>query len=95
MDDQLPQDQKARLHEVADLMLEIYQILAQMRYLDPAGIEQGPHNIDHLRPLYEKLKIDPAIIYLYSILPYVNTHVAGNMDFFHGAHSQISAARGT
>ncbi|GIJ90925.1 hypothetical protein Asppvi_009890 [Aspergillus pseudoviridinutans] len=84
MDDQLPPDQKARLHEVADLMLEIYQALAQMRYLDPAGIEQGPHNIDHLRPLYEKLKIDPAIIYLYSILPYVNTHVAGNRDFFHG-----------
>ncbi|GIK06693.1 hypothetical protein Aspvir_002343 [Aspergillus viridinutans] len=84
MDDQLPEDQKARLHEVANLMLEIYQTFAQMRYLDPAGIEQGPHNIDHLRPLYEKLKIDPAIIYLYSILPYVNTHVAGNKDFFHG-----------
>ncbi|KAF7167586.1 hypothetical protein CNMCM5623_000892 [Aspergillus felis] len=84
MDDQLPPDQKARLQEVANLMLEIYQTLAQMRYLHPAGIEQGPHNIDHLRPLYEKLKIDPAIIYLYSILPYVNTHVAGNKDFFHG-----------
>ncbi|KAF4163743.1 hypothetical protein CNMCM6936_000455 [Aspergillus lentulus] len=83
MDDQLEPDQKERLHEVADLMLEIYQTLAQMRYLDPAGIEQGPHNIDHLRPLYEKLKIDPAIIYLYSILPYVNRHVAGNEDFFH------------
>ncbi|EAW19923.1 uncharacterized protein NFIA_095430 [Aspergillus fischeri NRRL 181] len=84
MDDRLPPDQKARLHEVADLMLEIYHTLAQMRYLDPAGIEQGPHNIDHLRPLYEKLKIDPAIIYLYSILPYVNRHVAGNEHFFHG-----------
>ncbi|RHZ59259.1 uncharacterized protein CDV56_106248 [Aspergillus thermomutatus] len=84
MDDLLRPDQKARLHEVADLMLEIYQTLAHMRYLDPAGIEQGPHNIDNLRPMYEKLKLDPAIIYLYSILPYVDCDVAGNQDFFHG-----------
>ncbi|RHZ58989.1 hypothetical protein CDV55_101917 [Aspergillus turcosus] len=54
-----------------------------MRYLDPAGIEQGPHNIDNLRPVYETFNLDPAITYLYSILPYVNCHVAGNQDFFH------------
>ena len=27
--------QKAQLHEVADLMLDIYQTLVDMRYLDP------------------------------------------------------------
>ncbi|RLL94672.1 hypothetical protein CFD26_102503 [Aspergillus turcosus] len=84
MADQLPLDQKARLHEVASLILGIYQTLAQMRYLDPAGIEQGRHNIDNLRPMYKTFNLDPAITYLYSILPYVNCHVAGNQDFFHG-----------
>lgn len=76
--------QKARLQQVADLMLDIYETLAEMRYLDPVGIERGPHNIEGLRGLDEELGLDPSIIYLYSILPYINTDEAGKLDFFHG-----------
>lgn len=67
--------QKAQLHEVAQLMLEIYQTLAQMRYLDPKTIQTGPHDISKMRPVYEKHGLDPAIIYLYSILPYVDSKI--------------------
>lgn len=73
--------QKARLHEVADLMLEIYQTLVDMRYLDSVGIIQGPHNMTALEPQFDELDIDPSIRYLYSILPYVDTDAAGNTDF--------------
>ncbi|GAD92276.1 hypothetical protein NFIA_095430 [Paecilomyces variotii No. 5] len=82
--DRLPRVQKARLHEVADSLLEIYQTLAKMRFIDPGGIQKGPHDMKHLLPLYEELGLDPSIIYLYSILPYVDTALAGNSDFFHG-----------
>ncbi|KAJ9143295.1 hypothetical protein NKR23_g6666 [Pleurostoma richardsiae] len=77
-------EQKARLHKVADLLLDIYKTLAEMRYIDPQGIRPGPHNITAIRPLYEKFGLDPAVVYLYSILPYIDTDVAGNSDFFHG-----------
>ncbi|PWY94635.1 hypothetical protein BO94DRAFT_531577 [Aspergillus sclerotioniger CBS 115572] len=80
----ISETQKAQLQEVADLMLEIYQTLARMRYLDPRGIQIGPHNITELRPLYEQHGLDPSIIYLYSILPYVDTAAAGNEDFYNG-----------
>ncbi|KAJ9390866.1 hypothetical protein DTO063F5_1310 [Paecilomyces variotii] len=82
--DQLPPDQKVRLHEVADSLLEIYQTLARMRFIDPEGIQKGPHDIKDLLPLYEEHGLDPSIIYLYSILPYIDTDLAGNRDFFHG-----------
>ncbi|KAL1870047.1 hypothetical protein Plec18167_007565 [Paecilomyces lecythidis] len=82
--DQLPPDQKAQLHEVADCLLEIYQTLAKMRFIDPEGIQKGPHDIKDLLPLYEQHGLDPSIIYLYSILPYIDTARAGNRDFFHG-----------
>ncbi|GLA76990.1 hypothetical protein AtubIFM55763_008868 [Aspergillus tubingensis] len=75
--------QKAQLHEVAQLMLEIYQTLAQMRYLDPKTIQTGPHDISKMRPVYEKHGLDPAIIYLYGILPYVDSQIA-NLNFFDG-----------
>ncbi|QMW44378.1 hypothetical protein G4B11_007798 [Aspergillus flavus] len=84
MDQQLTPTQKANLHEVADLMLEIYQTLANMRFLNPAGIIKGPHNIDNVRELYEKLGLDPSITYLYKILPYIDIFVAGQTDFFQG-----------
>ncbi|PYI00084.1 hypothetical protein BO71DRAFT_424499 [Aspergillus ellipticus CBS 707.79] len=76
--------QKAQLHEVADLMLEIYETLAKLRYLDPQGIKVGPHDISDLRTMYEANGLDPAVIHLYSILPYVDPNAAGNTDFFHG-----------
>ncbi|PYI11754.1 hypothetical protein BO78DRAFT_403127 [Aspergillus sclerotiicarbonarius CBS 121057] len=82
--DGISEVQKAQLQEVADLMLDIYQTLAGMRYLDPRGIQSGPHDITELRPLYEQHGLDPSVIHLYSILPYVDTAAAGNEDFFHG-----------
>ncbi|KAI0473639.1 hypothetical protein GGR56DRAFT_696067 [Xylariaceae sp. FL0804] len=82
----LPPEQKARLHEVADLMLEIYQTLVEMRYLEPEGIIRGPHHIDQeLLAECNKHGLDPAVIYLYSILPYIDEAEAQNRDFFHGS----------
>ncbi|PYI32041.1 hypothetical protein BP00DRAFT_425288 [Aspergillus indologenus CBS 114.80] len=76
--------QKAQLHEVADLMSEIYQTLVEMRYLDPAGVQPAPHNITALERHFEELQIDPTVQYLYSILPYIDTEAAGNRVFLHG-----------
>ncbi|KAK8021756.1 hypothetical protein PG990_006894 [Apiospora arundinis] len=73
---------KARLQRVADLMLEIYQTRAEMRYIDAAAIKRGPHDITHLLPLYQSLELDPAVIYLYSILPYVDQDEAGKREFY-------------
>ncbi|OJK04323.1 hypothetical protein ASPACDRAFT_73967 [Aspergillus aculeatus ATCC 16872] len=82
--DSISHQQKAQLHEVAYLMSEIYQTLVEMRYLDPAGVHTGPHNLTVLEPEFEELQIDPAVQYLYSILPYVDTEAAGNRGFLHG-----------
>ncbi|RAL15788.1 uncharacterized protein BO97DRAFT_383518 [Aspergillus homomorphus CBS 101889] len=79
-----PTHQKAQLHEVADLMLEIYQTLVDMRYLDPMSIQMGPHNLTALNPQFQELDIDPAVQYLYSILPYIDTSLDGTADFLHG-----------
>lgn len=73
--------QKEQLHEAADLLLDIYQILVDMRYLDPFGIIRGPHNMTALEPEFDELDIDPSIRYLYSILPYVDIDAAGNTHF--------------
>ncbi|PCG89448.1 Hypothetical protein PENO1_104650 [Penicillium occitanis (nom. inval.)] len=83
--DQLSEDQKPELHEVADLMLEIYQTLAKMRYIDASEIVQGPHDLTETLSHYDDgetiLGLDPAIKYLYTILPYVmNTKALGWED---------------
>ncbi|MAB46853.1 MAG: hypothetical protein CMN67_15815 [Sphingomonadaceae bacterium] len=82
--DGLSSSQKARLQEIADGMLKIYHILARMSYLDPAYIHPGPHDISSLLPLYQSLKLSPSIIYLYSILPYIDDDEAGLETFFQG-----------
>jgi hypothetical protein len=82
--DGLNSAKKAQLHEIADLMLEIYRTLARMQYLDPSWIREGPHNVDALLPLYHSLGLDPSITYLYSILAYVDTAGAAVVDFFQG-----------
>lgn len=78
--------QKAQLHEVADGMLNIYQTLVRMRYLDAAWICEGPHELaDH--ELYKSLGLDASIIYLYSILPYIDSHdPAAPRDFYDGSY---------
>lgn len=64
----------AQLHEVADLMLEIYHTLVRMRYLDASWICEGSHDIDDaLLAIYRAHGLVDSIIYLYSILPYVDT----------------------
>ncbi|KAK7968829.1 hypothetical protein PG988_007902 [Apiospora saccharicola] len=82
--DALSSETKARLQQVADLMLDIYKTRAEMRFIDAAAIKPGPHDITHLIPLYESLKLDPAIVYLYSILPYVDEVEAGPIEFYMG-----------
>lgn len=79
--------QKAQLHQVADLTLDIYETLARMRFLDPQEIIRGPHQPDQeLLAEYKQHNLDPSIIYLYSILPYVSRDGGfGRVDFFHGS----------
>lgn len=83
--DNLTSSQKKQLHEVADLMLDIYRTLVRMRYLDSSWIIEGPHNIDDLLPMYQSHGLDASIIYLYSILPYVESAWMGRIDFFQGS----------
>ncbi|KAJ5720195.1 hypothetical protein N7493_007073 [Penicillium malachiteum] len=73
--------QQSRLQRVADLMLDIYQELVRMRYLHPAGIQLGPHNMTHLDEAYDELELDASVKYLYSILPYVDTFGSGQQSF--------------
>ncbi|KAH6889382.1 hypothetical protein B0T10DRAFT_404645 [Thelonectria olida] len=76
---------KAQLQEVADGLLAIYQTLADLRFLDPAGIQPGPHNVSReLETLYDEYGLSPSIKYLYSILPYIDGEKAGQKDFFNG-----------
>jgi hypothetical protein len=76
LSDGLTELQKAQLHEVADLMYDFYLTLDEMHYLDKRAISTGPHNLTALKDEFEKQEIDPAIIYLYSILPYVDLEAA-------------------
>ncbi|KAL2210351.1 hypothetical protein CC79DRAFT_1365744 [Sarocladium strictum] len=63
--------QKKQLHEVADGMLLIYRTLARMQYIEDFDITEGPHDMSELLPFCRSLNVDDSIIYLYSILPYV------------------------
>ncbi|KAL4911425.1 hypothetical protein BDW74DRAFT_184774 [Aspergillus multicolor] len=78
--------QKAQAHEVATSLLDIYETLAEMRYLDPDSIQRGPHNITSIETLYtsNNIYLDPTIIYLYSILPYIGEPSVSVSDFLHG-----------
>lgn len=69
--------QKKQLHEVADGMLKIYRTLARMQFIEEFDISQGPHDMSELLPFCKDLNVDDSIIYLYSILPYVE----GGGDF--------------
>ncbi|KAK4506550.1 hypothetical protein PRZ48_000282 [Zasmidium cellare] len=83
----LSEEHKAKLHEVADLMLQIYETLAEMCYVQRAGIIRGPHKItSDMEQQYKDLELDPAIIYLYSILPYIDTTAANADEFFQRSH---------
>ncbi|CAH0018144.1 unnamed protein product, partial [Clonostachys rhizophaga] len=76
-----------RMQEVADLVTDLYETLAEMRYIEPADIKRGPHNItlpgDTMTGSFNH--IEPAIVYLYSILPYVEDKFSGHRNFFRGS----------
>ncbi|KAJ3472937.1 hypothetical protein NLG97_g10621 [Lecanicillium saksenae] len=74
--------EKERLQEVADGMLAIYRTLARIYYLDPEAIEEGPHDITDNIPVYRAYGLDDAVIYLYSILPYVDTSGSQGLGVF-------------
>ncbi|SPO03155.1 uncharacterized protein DNG_05837 [Cephalotrichum gorgonifer] len=75
---------KGQLHEVADLMLVIYRTLVDIRYLHPSWIHEGPHDVDALIPMYRSHGVGDSVIYLYSILPYVDTGGVERVDFLQG-----------
>ncbi|KJZ77418.1 hypothetical protein HIM_03142 [Hirsutella minnesotensis 3608] len=85
--DALTAHQKSQLHEVADLVLEIIRTLIRMRYIctSTVHIREGPHDISNLVPSLVARGLDPAIIYLYSILPYVDANRCGFSTFFQGS----------
>lgn len=83
--DSLSIEQKQNLQEVADLLLRIYETLVNMRYIDPVALIRGPHELDQqLLAEYEKHSLDPAIIYLYGIMPYIDEVETEARDFFQG-----------
>jgi len=91
----LSAEQKERLQEVADLLLGIYQTLVEMRYVHPTAVIRGPHKLnDDILAGYAKCELDSAIVYLYSIMPYIDGMETDAQDFFQGGafFSQMSIA---
>ncbi|KAL1608187.1 hypothetical protein SLS60_003126 [Paraconiothyrium brasiliense] len=81
----LSAEQKQRLHEVANELANIYKTLVDMRYIHPNALVLGPHKLDdELLAGYKKCGLDPAIIYLYSIMPYIDEIETDARDFFQG-----------
>ncbi|EME43593.1 hypothetical protein DOTSEDRAFT_72830 [Dothistroma septosporum NZE10] len=76
--------QNAQLQEVADLLLTIFETLAELRYVDPESIVRGPHDLSHLQDLYTEHNLDPSIRHLYTLLPYIDSSQTEARDFFHG-----------
>lgn len=76
--------QKTKLQEVADGLLAVYRTLVRMQYLEPEWIKEGPHDMTPFLPTCEAEDLDASIIYLYSILPYVDCSDARGLDFFKG-----------
>ncbi|KAL5420784.1 hypothetical protein PMIN04_006194 [Paraphaeosphaeria minitans] len=83
--DSLPAEQKERLQEVANELLNIYETLVVMRYVDPEALIRGPHKLsEELLASYAEHELDPAIIHLYSIMPYIDGAETDARDFFQG-----------
>lgn len=78
--------QKERLHEVVDKLLNIYRTLVDMRYIHESALIRGPHALsDESLTTYAKLGLDPAIIYLYSIMPYIDELEIKGPKIFQGS----------
>lgn len=80
----LSHDQKAKLHEVADGLGDVYKALADLRYIDHDNIDYGPHAIDEFESPDALNHLDPSIVYLYTILPYVTETDTELIPLFYG-----------
>ncbi|KAK7189960.1 hypothetical protein DPSP01_013718 [Paraphaeosphaeria sporulosa] len=83
--DSLSAEQRERIHGVVNELLNIYETLVAMRYVDPEALIRGPHELSEgLLASYAECELDPAIIYLYSIMPYIDGAETDARDFFQG-----------
>lgn len=58
-------------HEIASLLGNYYQLLARMRYLPHSVIKHPPHNPPIDVPFAQSLGLEPQVIELLQLLPYV------------------------
>lgn len=58
-------------HEIATLLSEYYQLMSRMRYFSPDCIKYPPHNPPIDVPFAQSLGLEPQVIDLLQILPYV------------------------
>jgi hypothetical protein len=65
-------------------MLEIYQTLVRMQYLDPEYIIQGPHNVSATISTHPAEINDLFFACIRSILPCVNTGGVMDVDIYDG-----------
>ncbi|EME77222.1 uncharacterized protein MYCFIDRAFT_42112, partial [Pseudocercospora fijiensis CIRAD86] len=79
---ELPPTTRAKVHRVADLMLEIYRTLVDMQYLEPEAIRKGPHKINIT--LSREQDVDDSVIYLWQIRPYLDLAYAEASGFIFG-----------
>ncbi|KAF2804429.1 uncharacterized protein BDZ99DRAFT_467468 [Mytilinidion resinicola] len=76
---------EANLQEVADLMDEIYSTLAKMRYMPASAIKRAPHTNPGINlTLAAECSLDPLVIRLHQLLPYVDKTEVESPDFIHG-----------
>ncbi|KAF2492869.1 hypothetical protein BU16DRAFT_564176 [Lophium mytilinum] len=76
---------EANLQEVADLMDEIYTTLAKMRYMPASAIKRAPHTNPGINlTLAAEYSLDPLVIRLHQLLPYVDKTAVESPDFIHG-----------
>ena len=66
------------------MLLEIFETLAELRYVDPESIVRGPHDLGHLQDLYTEHNLDPTIHHSYTLLPYIDSSHTEARDFFNG-----------
>lgn len=66
--------------EIADLMTQYYELLADMTYYPRSYIKYPPHNPAVSLELCEKYKLEPQVIELLQLLPYVEGY--NNEDEF-------------
>ncbi|KAF8851553.1 hypothetical protein BDZ45DRAFT_707844 [Acephala macrosclerotiorum] len=58
-------------HEIASILSEYYQLMARMRYFSPDGIKYPPHDPPIDVELAKSLDLEPQVIELLQVLPYV------------------------